>query len=149
MATNLFNGYKNRWLWSFKAAMVSWSVIVAIPGVTKRYGTNFRTHSSHLEDEIMLYEHGSGNFLFPWGKCTLGYVWLTYKIIVGSPSMFCFTFSCFHATDVIACFMWYAGTYLVFFISHLLMYYEESEKMDFNMEIKRFRAMFHTHVHIT
>jgi hypothetical protein len=29
--------------------------------VTKRYGTNFRTNSSHLEDEIMLYEHGSGN----------------------------------------------------------------------------------------
>jgi len=34
-------------------------------GVTKRYGTNFRTHSSHLEVEIMLYEHGSGNALFP------------------------------------------------------------------------------------
>ena len=37
----------------------------SIPGVTKRYGTNFRTHSSHLEDEIMLYEHGSGNALIP------------------------------------------------------------------------------------
>ena len=36
-----------------------------IQGVTKRYGTNFRTHSSHLEDEIMSYEHGSGNALFP------------------------------------------------------------------------------------
>ena len=38
---------------------------VCIQGVTKRYGTNFRTHSSHLEDEIMLYEHGSGNALCP------------------------------------------------------------------------------------
>ena len=36
-----------------------------IQGVTKRYGTNFRTHSSHLEGEIMLYEHESGNALFP------------------------------------------------------------------------------------
>ena len=36
-------------------------VFITIPGVTKRYGTNFRTHSSHLEEEIMLYEHGSGN----------------------------------------------------------------------------------------
>ena len=35
-----------------------------IQGVTKKYGTNFRTHSSQLEDEIMLYEHGSGNALF-------------------------------------------------------------------------------------
>ena len=42
-------------------------------------------------------------------------------------------------------FMWYAGTYFFFCIYHLLMYYEESEKMDSNMEIKRFR----THVHIT
>ena len=53
----------------------------------------------------MLYEHGSGNALFPcqnpfsltlvvstWGNCTLGYVWLTYKIIVGSPPVFCCTF---------------------------------------------------------
>jgi hypothetical protein len=41
--------------------------------------------------------------------------------------------------------MWYAGTYFFFCFSHLLMYYEESEKIDSNMEIKRFRA----HVHIT
>ena len=34
-------------------------------GVTERHGTNFRTLSSHLEGEIMLYEHGSGNALFP------------------------------------------------------------------------------------
>ena len=34
--------------------------------------------------------------------------------------------------------MWYAGTYFVFCISHLLMYYEESEKMYSYMEIKRF-----------
>ena len=34
-------------------------------GCKKRYGTNFRTHSSYLEDKIMLYEHGSGNALFP------------------------------------------------------------------------------------
>ena len=34
---------------------------------------------------------------------TLGYVWLTYKIIVGSSPVFCFAFSCFHATNVIAC----------------------------------------------
>ena len=55
--------------------------MIHILGVTKRHGTNFRTHSSHLEDEIKLYEHGSGNALFPfsptfhsiWGKCTLGY----------------------------------------------------------------------------
>ena len=35
-----------------------------IQDVTKSYGTNFMTHSSHLEDEIMLYEHGSGNELY-------------------------------------------------------------------------------------
>ena len=69
-------------------------LIAHIQSVTKRYGTNFRTHSPHLEDKIMLNEHGSGNALFPcqnpfsptlhstWGKCTLGYVWLTYKIII-------------------------------------------------------------------
>ena len=39
--------------------------VAKIQSVTKRYGTNFRTHPSHLEDEIMLYEHGSGNALFP------------------------------------------------------------------------------------
>ena len=37
-----------------------------IQGVTKRYATNLRTHYSHLEDEIKLYEHGSGNALFPF-----------------------------------------------------------------------------------
>ena len=36
-----------------------------IQGVIKSYGTNFRTHSSHLEDKIMLYELGAGNALFP------------------------------------------------------------------------------------
>ena len=41
-------------------------------------------------------------------------------------------------------FMWYAGAYFFFCISHLLIYYEESEKMDSNMEIKRFQ----THIHI-
>ena len=46
-------------------------------------------------------------------------------------------------TNAELAFMWYAGTYF-FCISHLLIYYEESEKMDSNMEIKRFR----THVHI-
>ena len=41
-----------------------------IPGVTKRYGTNFRTRSSDLEDEIMLYEHGPGNaFLIDKDHC--------------------------------------------------------------------------------
>ena len=42
-------------------------------------------------------------------------------------------------------FMWCASTYFFYCISHLLMYFEESETMDSNMEIKRFR----THVHIT
>ena len=113
--------------------------------VTKSYGTNFKTHSSHFKDESMLYEHGSGNALFSWGKCTLVYVWLTYKIIVGLPPVFCFTFSCFHVTNAIACFMWYAGTQIFFCISHLLMYCVESKKMCSNLEIKCFR----THVHIT
>ena len=41
--------------------MFTTKTLYNIPGVTKRYGTKFRMHSSHLEDEIMLYEHGSGN----------------------------------------------------------------------------------------
>ena len=35
--------------------LVKYFTAIKIPGVTKG------THSSHLEDEIMLYEHGSGN----------------------------------------------------------------------------------------
>ena len=85
-----------------------------------------------------------------------GYVWLTYKIIVGSPPVFGFTFSCFHATNVIACLHVTINcfsdqnelgkhtvycvvfiTYFFFCISHLLMYYEDSEKMDSNMEVFR------------
>ena len=48
-----------------KSINQSMRIVSNIQGVTKRYGTNFRAHSSHLEDEIMLYEHGSGNASFP------------------------------------------------------------------------------------
>ena len=47
---------RDRCVWSSETTTV-------IHTVTKRYGTNFRTHSSHLEDEIMLYEHRSENAL--------------------------------------------------------------------------------------
>ena len=51
--------------YNLKFLSKKWNIFLNIQGVTKRYGTNFRTHSSHLEDEIMLYEHGFGNALFP------------------------------------------------------------------------------------
>ena len=62
----IFRQYRGNLWWTclFLTFFVGISV-ANIQSVTKRHGTNFRTHSSHLEDEIMLYEHGSGNALFP------------------------------------------------------------------------------------
>ena len=53
--------YRPRVLRTFDRAQIMNSHIIggtntSVQGVTKRYSTNFSTHSSHLEDEIMLYE---------------------------------------------------------------------------------------------